>query len=404
MNTSASVVQRILTFNEGRIPAMLQLKYKAMRIDAFAFLRGTCHLFYEDWPADSALNSAPPVWICGDFHLENVGSYKGDNRLTYFDINDFDEAALAPCTWDMARLTTSILVAAGALKMRETNALKVCQVLLESFRQTLAKGRAGFVERATAQGMVKDLLRTLKARKRREFLARHTNIDQGTRALRIDHVHFLPISKAERRTVKKHIEEWGAAQQQYGRGFFRVLDVARRVAGTGSLGVERYAVLVEGKGSPDHNFILDLKEECPSSLVPYLKVPQPQWENEAERTVAIQERCQAVPPAMLDALQIGDKAYLLRELQPLEDRVNLATWDGKEGRLEKLLQTLGALSAWAALRSSGRQGSATADELIQFAQATDWPDAIIDYARTYAGQVRADYKAFCAAYDGGKLS
>ncbi|NJK53097.1 MAG: DUF2252 family protein, partial [Leptolyngbyaceae cyanobacterium SU_3_3] len=68
--------------------------------NAFVFLRGSCHLFYEDLPTDSRLDAAPHTWICGDLHLQNFGSYKGDDRLVYFDINDFDEAALAPCTWD----------------------------------------------------------------------------------------------------------------------------------------------------------------------------------------------------------------------------------------------------------------------------------------------------------------
>ena len=69
-----------------------------MRKSAFAFLRATCHLFYEDLPKSPLLRKVPPVWACGDLHLENFGSYKGDNRLVYFDLNDFDEALLAPCT------------------------------------------------------------------------------------------------------------------------------------------------------------------------------------------------------------------------------------------------------------------------------------------------------------------
>jgi uncharacterized protein (DUF2252 family) len=93
-----NLVERLQVFNQGRDPQLLVLKYQTMRTDVFAFFRGTCHLFYEDWPANSSLNEAPPVWICGDFHLQNLGSYKADNRLAYFNINDFDEATLAPCT------------------------------------------------------------------------------------------------------------------------------------------------------------------------------------------------------------------------------------------------------------------------------------------------------------------
>src|SRR5436305_1962370 len=105
-----NVVERIETFNQGRDTQRLQIKYCNMRRDAFTFFRGSCHLFYEDWPTETPLNEAPYVWVCGDLHLENFGSYKSDNRLVYFDINDFDEGLLAPCTWDLTRFLTSLIL------------------------------------------------------------------------------------------------------------------------------------------------------------------------------------------------------------------------------------------------------------------------------------------------------
>lgn len=96
MNQS-SVWERIECFNRRRDPERLSLKYQAMQSDIFAFFRGTAHLFYQNWPQDSPLNDAPLTWLCGDLPLENFGSYKGDNRLSYFVINDFDKAALAFC-------------------------------------------------------------------------------------------------------------------------------------------------------------------------------------------------------------------------------------------------------------------------------------------------------------------
>ena len=75
------VPERIRLFNRGRHAQLRQMKYDKMRVSAFIFLRGTCHLFYENWPTGSALNKAPRVWLCGDMHLENFGSYKSDNRL-----------------------------------------------------------------------------------------------------------------------------------------------------------------------------------------------------------------------------------------------------------------------------------------------------------------------------------
>jgi uncharacterized protein (DUF2252 family) len=90
MATRTKLLDRIARFNHGRDPERLALKFEAMQKSAFAFFRGTCHLFCEDWPATSRLNDTPVVWVCGDLHIENFGTYKGDNRLVYFDIADFD--------------------------------------------------------------------------------------------------------------------------------------------------------------------------------------------------------------------------------------------------------------------------------------------------------------------------
>src|SRR5712671_315 len=60
---------------------------------------------------DTALDDAPLVWVCGDLHLENFGSFHGDDGRANFDVNDFDEAALAPASWDLARLLTSLHLA-----------------------------------------------------------------------------------------------------------------------------------------------------------------------------------------------------------------------------------------------------------------------------------------------------
>ena len=100
--------KRIEQYNRGRDPERLVLKYNKMAEDALAFFRGTAHLFYEDWPADRALREAPATWVCGDLHLENFGTYRADNRLVYFDFNDFDESCLGPATWDIGRLVTSV--------------------------------------------------------------------------------------------------------------------------------------------------------------------------------------------------------------------------------------------------------------------------------------------------------
>ncbi len=390
---SNNIKARIEKFNHGRNPELLQLKYDKMANNQFSFFRGTCHLFYEDFPANLFINSAPLTWICGDLHLENFGSHKGDNRLVYFDINDFDESLLAPCTWDLVRFITSIMVGSRTVGINEEESLHLSNIYLTTYSQILAKGKARTVEKETAKGLVKDLLESLKNRDRAKFLDKRSQHKKGTRRLIIDNKRITEATEMEQENVKELIKDWHKSTDQ-NPDFYRVIDVQKRIAGTSSLGLERYIILVEGKGSPDGNYFLDFKETQPSALQPYITVPQPKWETSAKRVVTIQQWLQGTSPALLEAINDGDKSYVLRELQPEQDTVSLQAWDGKIRRLEKLIQTMAEVTAWDQLLSSGRQGSAIADELIDFGQSSEWHNSILEYANYYSRKVNQDFQEF----------
>jgi uncharacterized protein (DUF2252 family) len=174
----------------------------------------------------------------------------------------------------------------------------------------------------------------------------------------------------------------------------RVLHVARRIAGTGSLGVERYIVLVEGKGSPDRNYLLDVKAATPSAMRRSITRRQPTSANEAARVVWAQQHMQAASPALLRSIADGERSYVLRELQPREDRLDLAGMRHALEAFEDAVQTMGRLLAWGQLRASGRRGAASADALTDFAHDTTWRSVLLDHAVAYARRVRRDFRAF----------
>lgn len=395
-----NVVDRIKLFNAGRDPERLALKYRAIADNPFSFLRGTCHLFYEDLPNGCILDDAPAAWVCGDLHLENLGSYKGDNRLTYFDLNDFDEAILAPAHWELARFLVSIFIASESLNVLPTEAVALCHTFLDAYTAALSVGTARWVERATANGMVRDLLQVLRKRSRSSLLDSRTDMRNGKRKLRLDGKKALPVDAETRKKILDFMEEF--ATQDSHPEFFKVIDIARRIAGTGSLGIERYVILVRGRGGIEGNFLLDLKHETPSALTPYVRLRQPAWKTEAERVVSVQRRVQAVPPAFLSAATIGERSYVLKELLPSQDRLVLEHWNGKLKRLEGVMQTMGQVVAWGQLRSGGRQGSASADDWIDFGRsAPSWRNGLLDYAQTYAQKVSKDWKEFAKEYRSG---
>jgi uncharacterized protein (DUF2252 family) len=388
-----SVAEQIIAFNKGRDPERLRMKLRAMRTSAFVFLRGTCHLFYANLTRDPLLWDTPVTWLCGDLHLQNMGTYKGDNGLIYFDINDFDEAALGPCTWDVLRLLTSILVGMPTLKVNEPEALALCHCLLNSYAGALAEGKARWVESELAEGMIRDLFSRLASRTRKMLLDSRTDLKGKSRRIRLDGKRALPVSDEQKQKIGSFMHAFAAEQPQP--ELFKLVDVARRIAGTGSLGVDRYVMLVEGKGSPDGNYLLDLKQALGSCLMPHLKIKQAAWVNEAERVVAVQKRMQAVSQAFLRAVLVGKVPYVFRDLQPSEDRVDLSQWHGDFRRLEDTISTMGQVLASAQLRSSGRQGSAIADELIAFAVHPALKRGMVDLAVQSAAQVEADWNAYC---------
>lgn len=395
------VIHAIQTFNAGRDPERLALKYTNMRASPFVFLRGTCHLFYRRLPDAPVLAEAPAVWCCGDLHLQNFGSYKGDNRLVYFDINDFDESALAPASWDLVRFLASVLVGAGSMDVKKKEAGELCDAFLDGYCQTLVSGKAGWVERETAHGLIGDLLGSLKGRLRPAFLDSRTELKGKHRRLRVDNGKALPASDEARAAVTQLIG--GLAESRDDPRFYEVLDVARRIAGTGSLGVDRYVILVRGKDSPDGNYLLDLKETLPSSLSPYLKTPQPAWKTQAERVVEVERRLQAVPAAFLKPIRVAKRDYVLRDLQPTSDRISLD--EGRSGfdAVRGVVTEMGRILASAQLRSGGRDGSAIADELIAFGQGA-WRTALLAVARDCAVQVQKDWKIYSEALDDGAFA
>ncbi len=396
-----NLIKSIKEFNSGRNPQLLNIKYKLMRDDIFHFYRATCHLFAEDNYAQIIINDAPLTWICGDLHLENFGSYKGNDRVVYFDMNDFDEAILAPFLWDVSRFLCSIIVAHKSLFIKKEEAMILADLVLKRYIKTISIAHIGMVEAETSTGLIHDMLDELKSRKRKEFIDKRTERVSGKLKLKIDGIKTLLINEDEKMLLKNVINTWG--QSKSDKDFYEVKDIAIRIAGTSSLGVERYVILVEGKGKDNH-YLLDMKLAMPSSLLKFTKAKQPQWSNDAERVIEIQKRMQAVSPALLDTIKWNEKYFVLKELQPTEDKLDLSLMKGKVEKLQASLKSFADIIAWNQLRSANQQGSAGINELTDFVNKPDWQQPLLSFCSNYADVVKEDYKFFCNAFDKGEFN
>ncbi|HSZ25905.1 MAG TPA: DUF2252 family protein, partial [Cytophagaceae bacterium] len=267
------------------------------------------------------------------------------------------------------------------------------------YTNTLKNGYSRLVQKEIASGMVKKFLETLENRTRKDFIGGRTEFIGKKKKLRVDNVHVSDLPKSKKTEISEIIYKW--ARHQPNPTFYKVLDVGIRIAGTGSLGLERYVLLVEGKGSPDGNYLLDLKIANPSCMKDYLTIPQPKWANQAERIINIQKKVQAFPLALLSSIKVDEKWFVLKALQPTQDKIDLRLCKGKLEKLEPVIKTMADITAWDQLRSSGRQGSAIADELIDFAHKSSWKKEINNYCHYYTDRVKKDYQQFSEAYDDG---
>jgi len=393
---------RLIAFNKGLLPDMVQIKYEAMTENAFRFYRGTCHLFYEDLSNAEALPLSPLVWICGDLHIENFGSYKGDNKLVYFDLNDFDESLLAPASFELSRMVTSIFIAFDSLDIEPEKALKMAQLFVKNYCATLTKGKAISIEPRTAKGIVCEFLTVADHTTEKDIIKKRTVSKKNKIMLSLEDERHFKVDKKLRHELKSHINEWIATSSD-GPYNYKVKGIIFRLAGTGSIGVKRYLFLLKSTNTKNKYLFVDMKQAMPSSVLPYTTVQQLQWSTEAERIITIQKRMQNVSSSLLSTTVFREDSYVIQELQPVKDTIKFKLLKDEYRDIYQVIDDMAALTASAQLRSGGIRGSAIIDELEAWGTDQGWQDTVIEYSRKYAEKVKRYYKQYVADYKAGKF-
>jgi hypothetical protein len=238
---------RYETWLGERIPLLaddLDRKHEAMRRDVFSFLRATYYRWAAQlWPEETqATARAPQVLAVGDLHVENFGTWRDAEGRLVWGINDFDEASHLPYTNDLVRLATSahLATAAGHLTLGREEA---CAALLEGYRESLEKEGHPFVLAEHWHA-----LRRLASERLKEPQAFWAKLD----ALPTLPADRLPPRAAE--ALASMMPERDLPGQR----------LVHRVAGLGSLGRQRFVLLVDWKGA---RIAREAKAAAPSACV-----------------------------------------------------------------------------------------------------------------------------------------
>jgi uncharacterized protein (DUF2252 family) len=387
-SAGAEVVQSIRARDAGGESERLALKYKAVREGASAFFRGACHLYFRRLAQGPQPPDAPLAWICGDLHLNNFAALVGANGRAVFAVNDFDECGLAPATYDVLRVASSIYVARKRLGLDKEQASALVAVFVRAFAEAFQRADAG--ESAPPRKADRTALAFANAR----ALEARTCLVDGLRRLRVDGKYALPATLAQQRAVRALLAGDAAAAQ------LTVLDLARRVAGLGSLGRERFSILARTDGGGEQ--LLDLKEARVSAAAPFGGVAQTKWQSEAARVVAVESRCDPALQGTLAAICAPRGAMILRELRPREIRLDLADLGGGVA-LRAHVTELAQAAARVPARTAGWNGAAQLADFAAFGADRAWQAELATLAVDLARQTKDDWRAFCAAYDEGAV-
>lgn len=374
-----------------RLPGLFVHKMDRMSASPLAFLRGAAPLYYDVLEAAPELAEGPAGegWVTGDLHLENFGAFRvahqpsrkhrdDDEAEVTFDLNDFDDGFVGPWRLDLLRLTTSLILAGRELGADGRTTLGMCDELLAAYAAHMLRAHA-LPQRPPC---VESLVAAVSVRSRKELLEARTRMVRGARKFaRGPRYADLPGDLA--RAVPAAFEEFVRALDPKGDpSHYTIDDMAYRIAGTGSLGSLRVAVLTRGKGGANGQWIFDMKEQGAPSAARLVAMPRM---NGAERVVTAMRACLARVPQRVGTTSLAGLPMLVRRLAPQEDKLDLRRIDSAE--LPALARYLGALVGRAHARGATRTPS------------SPWSDAerrcLVDQATRLAGLHEAAYLALC---------
>ncbi len=338
---SGRLVRKIEEFNKGLSPEARHEKYCKMAATPYALYRGTDHLFWMDFEWDWRLNRfgsyRTRTWINGDCHAYNFGAYDVHRVGVVYGLNDFDEAIIADYQYDLWRLAVSlVLIARENGDLSHSSQEKVIDDLAETYLETLARfvgnrkaDETCYTSGNTGKPLKKFLAKVEKKKSRGKLLQKWTRVVEGETQFDLENERLDGIEPTRRSEIEAAMPayiETIESDREFSPGLFKVKDVAKRLgAGTGSLGSDRYYVLIEGDAkSGDDDIILDVKQQSHPSAHPYATEPQleeyaKRFPDEAFRHAVAYRALGFHPDDLLGSMKLGEDFFSVRERSPFKE-------------------------------------------------------------------------------------
>ena len=412
----------------SRVPELVPVRYGRMLVSPFTFYRGAALIMAADLAVTPG--SGLRAQLCGDAHLSNFGVFASPDRRLVFDLNDFDETLPGPWEWDVKRLAASFAVGGREIGFSEKQRRMVVLLTVAGYREAMRQ----FADMRTldvwyARLEVEEYLAQMRSqiKKRMAKRAGQTVAKARTRDSMTAFSKLTQMVDGEPRIVSdppliERIEDIATGHEAEQvekalhallRGYrqslqsdrrvlleeFRMVDIARKVVGVGSVGTRAWIVLMLGRDEQDPLF-LQFKEAESSVLEEF--AAKSTYANHGERVVAGQHLMQASSDIFLGWLHVpsgvDDKPRDFYGRQ-------LKDWKGSfeaEGAVPEGAALYGRLCGWTLARAHARSGDRIA--IAAYLGKSDAFDrAIADFSEAYADQNERDYNALKQAADSGRI-
>jgi uncharacterized protein (DUF2252 family) len=406
-------------------PEAFRQKFRKMAAGPFAFYRGSACLFYADMEREEdrwADERTSRVWIQGDLHAENFGTYMDGDGVFIFDVNDFDEAYLGHFTWDIKRMVASVALLAWMKAISDADIAS----LIETYVRAYVEQVRYFVESdrdheyalrlETTDGEVREILLETRLNTRVDLLDKLTliNEDVERRFRRSSGVRELEDDERARvHTAYEAYLETIPETKRFRSLTYQVKDiVGRQGFGIGSAGLPAYNVLVEGPTQAlENDVVLSMKQgnvASPSRIVHDERI-EGYFKHNGHRTAVSQRALQAHADPWLGYTEIDGVGFVVSELSPYVEDLDWSDLTEPE-QMSPVLDYLGRATAkvhCVADKDSDPNivSFQTEDEIIEVLSGNEeeFVQEMVDFGADYSEVARNDHRLFVDAFRNGRI-
>lgn len=402
----------------GENPSAWRGKFRKMAETPFAFYRGSAPLFYVDMARDKDpfLNEKTSrVWIQGDLHAENFGTYMNSKGVLIFDVNDYDESYVAPFTWDLKRFCASLALIGYQKALSDADIREIIAQGARSYAQQVARFASGAdkdfaLTLENTQGPLRQVLYNARQLTRVGLLDMETDIRDGDRRFKSTR-SILPVDDVTRKKVEAAFAQYLTTIPQRKRRAiiqYEVKDIAQRLGlGIGSAGLTIYSVLLEGETQAlENDILISMKIARPAAPAKQINDPEASayFQHEGHRTTISQRALQAAGDAFLGYTTFDGKGMYVSEVSPYTADLE---WDDIND-LDDILQTVDLLGRCVAkihCCSDDDSDQTLVNYSIEGAinevldgREGDFVRYMTDFGEQYGAQVRKDHALFMDAF------